>query len=318
MIVARGRLKRIIQDPSRILLYIIHKKNRCFWWMSDENYIKMEYRLTMKKKLDLDNPTSFNEKMQWLKLYDRNPRYTVMVDKYLAKQYVAKKIGEEYIIPTIEVWDKPEDIDFEMLPDQFVLKVTHDSGGLVICKDKSKLDKNGALEKIRRSWNNDYYKVHREWPYKNVPRKIIAEQYMTDQSNIELNDWNASIKTHELTDYKFMCFDGKVKCSFVGSERYSESGLKVTFFDRDWNMLPFERHYPKSKVPILKPKNYEKMIELAEQLSKGISFVRVDFYEISGKIFFGELTFFPGSGFEEFTPTEWDNTLGSWITLPKK
>ena len=279
--------------------------------LSDEVYIKRKFKAMMGYELDLEHPQTFNEKLQWLKLYDRNPAYTKMVDKYEAKKYVAGVIGDQYIIPTLGVWDSFDEIDFNALPDRFVLKCTHDSGGIVICKSKKDLDMAAARKKLEKSLKNDFYLSGREWPYKNVKRRIIAEKYMEDDSRADAGDT-------DLMDYKFMCFDGKVKCSFVCSERYSGEGLKVTFFDPDWKKLPFERHYPASKRDIPKPKSYDLMVELAERLSDAIPFVRVDFYDINGEVFFGELTFYPGGGFEEFSPLEGDYTLGSWLTLPRE
>lgn len=270
-------------------------------WMSDEQFLKKEYFLQMGKKLNLNDPKTFNEKLQWLKIHNRKPEYTTMVDKYAAKQYVADRIGERYIIPTLGVWEHFDDIDFDNLPNQFVLKCTHDSGGIVICRDKSKLDKKAAKKKLEYYLRRKYYYIHREWPYKNVKPRIIAEKYMTNGNGEDLND------------YKLMCFNGKVKTTFVCSNRFSKDGLKVTFYDTEWRRMPFERHYPASKTEIDKPQTYEEMITLAEKLAFGIPFVRVDFYEINGNIYFGELTFFPGSGYEEFTPEEWDKTLGDWI-----
>lgn len=271
--------------------------------VSDEEYLRQIYRFRMGKDLNLDNPKTLNEKLQWLKLHDRKPEYTTMVDKYEVKKYVADIIGEEYIVPTLGVWDNVEDIEFDKLPNQFVLKCTHDSGSIVICKDKSKLDFEAAKKKLKKGLDRNLFWYGREWPYKDVKPRIIAEPYMEDG------------KAHELIDYKFMCFNGVVKCSFTCSERFTESGLKVTFFDKDWNVMPFERHYPASKNPPKKPINYDKMIQFSEKLSKGILFVRVDFYEINGQLFFGELTFYPGSGFEEFTPEEWDYKLGDFLKL---
>lgn len=273
-------------------------------WMSDEQFLKKEFFLAMGKPLDLDNPKTFNEKLQWLKIHNRKPEYTTMVDKYAAKQYVADKIGSQYIIPTLGVWDHFDDIDFDALPDQFVLKCTHDSGGLVICKDKSRLDKKAAKRKIEHCLRRKYYYVHREWPYKDVKPRIIAEKHMTNGTSEELND------------YKLMCFNGKVKATFVCSDRFSNGGLKVTFYDTTWTRMPFERHYPAAKEDINKPRSYEDMVALAEKLAQKIPFVRADFYEVKGKPYFGELTFFPGSGFEEFNPEQWDKTLGDWIELP--
>lgn len=270
---------------------------------SDEKYLKKLYFLNFGKKLDLDNPMTFNEKLQWLKIHDRKPEYTTMVDKYAVKEYVANKIGKEYIIPTLGVWDRFDDIDFDKLPDQFVLKCTHDSGGLAICKDKKNFDIKAAKEKIEKSMKRNYYWLGREWPYKNVPPRIIAEKYMSQTDSEELND------------YKLMCFNSKVKATFVCSNRFSPDGLKVTFYDTDWNRMPFERHYKSASCNICKPKSYEQMVAIAEKLAQGIPFVRVDFYEIEDRPYFGELTFFPGSGLEEFRPAEWDKKLGELIYL---
>ena len=273
--------------------------------LSDEKFLKKKYKLIMGKELDLNDPITFNEKLQWLKIHDHNPNYTTMVDKYEAKDYVAGIIGKEYIIPALGVWNHFDDIDFDKLPDKFVLKCTHDSGGIVICHDKNKLDRKAAKKKIEKCLKRNYYWSGREWPYKDVKPRIIAEQYMTD-----------GVK-EEIMDYKLLCFNGKQKASFVCSDRFSKDGLKVTFYDTDWEKMPFERHYPSSNVELDKPKSYDEMVNLAEKLAEKIPFVRVDFYEVLGKIYFGELTFSPGSGFEEFNPSEWDKNLGEWIELPE-
>ena len=275
-------------------------------WMDDETYLKILYQAYIGHKLNLENPKGFNEKLQWLKLYDRQERYVELVDKYLVKDFVERKIGKEYVIPTLGIWDSVDDIDFSNLPNQFVLKCNHDSGGVIICKDKERLDISAIKNKLTRRLKMDFFFSGREWPYKSVKRKIIAEAYINDGINEDLND------------YKFMCFNGVVRNSFVCTERRSGDGLKVTFFDKEWNKMPFERHYPVSNKKIDKPENYEKMIILAEVLAKDIPFVRVDFYDVNGKIYFGEMTFYPGSGFEEFTPFDWDTRMGSWLILPKK
>lgn len=273
--------------------------------LDDETYLKKVYKLQMGKDLNLENPQTFNEKLQWLKLYDRKPEYTQMVDKYEAKKYVANKIGEEYIIKTLGVWDKFDDIDFSVLPNQFVLKTTHDSGGVIICKDKSTFDINKAKEKLEKSLKRKYYYVWREWPYKNVKPRIIAEEYMVDESG------------YELKDYKFFCFDGKVKALFVAKDRTKvDEETKFDFFDENFNHLPFTNGHPNSAPPYIKPQNFEKMKELAGILSKEIPHLRVDFYNINGKIYFGELTFTHWSGMVAFEPEEWDYKLGSWINLP--
>lgn len=295
-----NKIIRLITNPvARFRLF-----SRCglLNWMSDKKYIEKDYYLRIRKELDLDNPKTFNEKMQWLKLHDRKDIYTTMVDKYEAKKYVAKIIGEEYIIPTLGVYDKFDEIDFDRLPDQFVIKCTHDSGGIVICKDKTKFNKKFARKKINKALRRNYYYAHREWPYKNVKPRIVVEEYMEDYD------------AKELIDYKVMCFNGKAKMVFTCTERFGD-GLKVTFFDLNWEKLPFTRHYPASEKIIRRPKNFGKMIELSEKMSSGIPFVRMDWYEINSKLYFGEYTFYPGSGFEEFDPESWDKKLGNLIDL---
>lgn len=292
----------LCENPAGILEAAGHYG--CFNWIPDKLYLKMIYLLEIGKKLNLDNPQTYNEKLQWLKLYDRNLLYTQLVDKYEVRKYIANSIGEDYLIPLIGVYDSFDEIDFDVLPNEFVLKCTHDSGGVVICTDKSKLKIAAAKRKINDCLKRNFYYIGREWPYKNVKPRIICEKYLVDEADIELKD------------YKFMCFNGKARCAFVCLNRNSPTGLNVDFYDMDWNPMPFERHYPSSRKKIDKPKNYCKMIEFAEKLSKDIPFVRVDFYEANKQLYLGELTFYPGSGFEEFTPESYDELLGSWIILP--
>lgn len=274
-------------------------------WIPDKIYLQITYRLKFGHKLNLKNPKTFNEKLQWLKLYDRKPIYSTMVDKCEAKKYVASILGEEYIIPTLGVWDRFDDIDFDSLPDQFVLKCTHDSGGLVICKDKSKLDIPSAREKIEKSLRTNYYKHGREWPYKNVKPRIIAEKYMVDESG------------YELKDYKFFCFDGFARAMFIASDRQVEGEeTKFDFYDMNFVHLPFTNGHPNSDHEIKRPESFEKMMQLAEKLSEGIPHVRVDFYDINGEVYFGELTFAHWSGMVPFEPSEWDEKFGEWIKLP--
>ena len=273
--------------------------------LSDKTFIKIEYRNRMRKKLNLKTPQTFNEKLQWLKIYDRKPIYTTMVDKYEVKNYVADKIGDEYIIPTLGVWDSFDEIDFDALPDQFVLKCTHDSGGLVICKDKSKLNKEKAKKKIELSLNRNYYYHGREWAYKDVKPRVIAEKYMEDKNS------------KDLKDYKFFCFDGKVKAMFIATDRFTQGvETKFDFYDTNFEHLPFTNGHPNAECVIEKPKHFEKMKELAEILSKGIPQIRVDFYEIDDEVYFGELTFFHWSGMVPFVPEKWDYVFGEWIELP--
>lgn len=274
--------------------------------MSDEKLLKHKFKFNIGKELDLENPKTYNEKLQWMKLYDRRDIYTEMVDKLKAKEYVAERIGEEYVIPTLGVWDRAEDIDFDQLPEQFVLKCTHDSGGLVICKDKSKLDKEAVKEKLNNCLKRDYYIIHREWPYKNVPRCIIAEQYMEDACD------------GELRDYKFFTFGGVPKVLYIAQGRGKGEPTVADFFDMDFNHLPFTIDHDMAETLPHAPVNFEKMKELASVLSQGTPELRVDFYEVNGKVYFGEMTFFHCSGFAKFHPEEWDKQFGEWVQLPRK
>ena len=296
---------RFIVDPA--FRFSILSSRGFYRDLSDEAFVKKSFELEMGKTLNLDNPRTFSEKLQWLKLYDRKPEYTQMVDKYEAKKYVANIIGEEYIIPTLGVWDRVEDIDWNALPNQFVLKCTHDSGGLVICNDKSKLDIKAAERKLSKSLKRNYYWANREWPYKDVKPRIIAEEYMVDESG------------YELKDYKWFCFDGEPKALFIATDRGVEGEeTKFDFFDSEFNHLPFTNGHPNATREIKKPAGFEQMKQLAAQLSKGHPQLRVDFYDINGKIYFGELTFYHWSGTMPFEPEEWDYTFGSWIKLPGK
>jgi len=293
-----------IKHPKLILLFFLKLKISRI--IPDNLFLRIKYKLIMRTSLNLTNPKSFNEKLQWLKLNDRKSEYVQMVDKYEVRQYISEKIGDQYLIPLLGVYDFYDQIDFDSLPNQFVLKPNHTSGDVFICKDKSSINY-PQLRKLVNKWlKRNYYWVHREWPYKNIQPKIICEKFMVDESGTELKD------------YKIMCFNGKAKCLFVGLNRNSPTGLNVDFYDMDWNPLPFERHYPSSGEKIPKPKTFDKMVTFAEKLAKDVPFVRVDFYEVNGKLYFGELTFYPGSGFEEFTPEKYDYELGSWLDLPNK
>lgn len=298
------RIKHYIEQPNDFADMLL--THLAPFVRSDKLYLKIKWKLRMGSSLDLRNPRTFNEKIQWLKLYDRKPIYTTMVDKYEAKKYVASIIGEEYIIPTLGIFNKVDDIDFDSLPNQFVLKCTHDSGGIVICKDKSKFDINVAKQTLNKYLHRRYYWRNREWPYKNVKPRIIAEQYMEDS------------KYHELRDYKFFCFDGEVKALFIASDRQKKGEeTKFDFFDADYNHLDLRNGHPNSEVLPAKPQSFELMKQLAAKLSKGTPHVRVDFYEVNGKCYFGELTFSHWSGLVGFEPEEWDNTFGEWIKIPK-
>lgn len=284
-------------------------KSQVIKLIPDKLYLELMFRHRMGKKLNLNNPKTFNEKLQWLKLYDRRPEYTKMVDKYAVKKYVADIIGKEYIIPTLGVWKNPDEIDFDRLPKQFVLKCNHNSGlGMCICRDKSKIDIKKVKDELRKGVAQNYYLTGREWPYKNVPPRIIAEQYMEDS------------ETSELRDYKFFCFNGEpIYCQVISDRRTVET---IDFYDMNWVHQSFTGlelpSKPFSKIPIPIPKTFEEMKKSAKILSKDIPFIRVDFYEINGKMYFGELTFYPAAGFGKFSPDKWNQKIGSLLKLPEK
>ena len=271
--------------------------------LPDKIYLKIKYYIRFKKKLNLHKPETYNEKIQWLKLYDRKKIYTTMVDKYEVKNYVANIIGEEYIIPTIGVFNKFDEINFDSLPNQFVIKCTHDSCGLIIVKNKKELDIKKARKKINKCLKNNYFFGGREWPYKNVKPRIIIEPYLEEK------------KYGELRDYKFFTFSGKVKFMFIASNRQGNGDTYFDFYDEKFNHLDIINGHSNNPTPPEKPLNFNKMIELAEKLSKNIKHVRIDFYEVDGKIYFGEMTFYHWSGFVPFSPEKWDKIIGSYIKI---
>lgn len=273
--------------------------------LSDELYLKIKYFYRMKKKLNLRDPKTYCEKLQWIKLYDRKDLYTKMVDKYEVKKYVADTIGEEYIIPTYGVWDNAEEIDFEALPEQFVLKCTHDSGSIIICKDKSKLNYDEVREKMNKALKKDAFIDGREWPYKNVKRRIIAEKFMIDSED------------EELRDYKFFTFNGEPKILYIAQGRGQGKEIFADFYDMNFKHLDMTIDHKMSVDKPHAPKNFELMKKLAAKLSENTLEVRVDFYEVDGKVYFGELTFFHCSGFIAAKPEKWENQLGDWIDLKK-
>ena len=299
----RKKIRNIIKNPKLILFYL-DKNDLLNLRIDDKSYISILYEKSFNKKMNWEKPKTFNEKLQWLKLNDRKNEYTKMVDKYEAKKYVASIIGKEYIIPTIKLYDKFDEIDFDKLPNQFVMKCTHDSGGLIICKDKSLLNINKAKRKLNKCLKHNYYYNGREWPYKNVKPRILVEPYFENKQD------------QELRDYKFFCFNGQAKIFKIDFNRATNH--QANYYDLNGNLLHFgEVAYPpdfKKKIPL--PKNLNRMIKLAETLSKDTLFLRVDFYEVDNKIYLGELTFYPMAGFGKFTDEKWDKILGDWIQLP--
>lgn len=297
------RLLRAIKNPYKIVVAVVRSSPAIYMHVSDKVFLDWLYRAVFGKRIDWENPQTFNEKLQWLKLNDRNPLYTLLVDKCEVKHYVADKIGAQYVIRTLGVWEHFDNIDFSALPNQFVLKCTHDSGGLVICQDKSKLDVIAAKEKLEKSLKTNFYWSSREWPYKNVKPRIIAEQYMVDESG------------YELKDYKFFVFNGRVELVFVATGRTTRKEPFFDFYNREFKYLKIKNEHPNAGPVVEKPENFEEMIALAEKLSEGIPHCRVDFYSICGKPYFGEMTFYHWSGFSHFEPEEWNLKLGSYIDL---
>ena len=272
--------------------------------LPDKIYLQLIYFKHFKKFIDFNNPKTFNEKIQWLKVNYRNDVFTEMVDKYKAKQYISQLIGEEYIIPTLGVWNNPEEIEFDKLPEKFVLKCNNDSGGIVICKNKQTLNIAETKKFLKSRLNNNGFWYGREWPYKNIKPCIIAEKYVENNN-------------HELIDYKFFCFNGKPKIVLVCSERFSSNNMCKTYFDENWNLLNIVEANHRINKEQKKPQTFEKMKEFSKKLAKDMPFVRIDFYEIKGKLYFGEITFFPASGLEKFKPEEWDYILGDMIDITK-
>lgn len=301
-------LQMLKNDRSAFMAAIIQN---FFRWLPDKTYLQLLYRFKMGHRLDLNHPKTFTEKIQWLKLYNRRPEYTLMVDKYAVKKYVADIIGEKYIIPTLGVWDKPEDIDWDALPNEFVLKTTHGggSGGVVICKDKKTFDRNKAILTLRDSMNSDIYRSLREWPYKDVKKRVLAEKYMAPKDMV-----NNPI--YDLSDYKFFCFNGEPKYCQVIRDRHSKES--IDFYDMNWRHQEFVGLNPIASNginPVPQPLLLDDMICICNKLSKNMKFVRIDMYVIDNRIYFGEITFYPASGMGLFNPDKWNEELGNLISL---
>lgn len=299
------KIIRTLEDPKKIIPFLASKG--CFNFLSDKLYLKLMYTGNTGKILHYNHPERFNEKIQWLKLNDRRDIYTILADKIAVKDYISNLFGEDYIIKTLGVWDKPEDINFDMLPKQFVLKCNHNSGlGMCICKDKTKINTNEVVANLRTGLEQDYYITGREWQYKKINRKVFAEQFMCDDSG------------HDLKDYKLFIFSGKVKCIQVDIDRFTNH--KRNFYDTEWNFIPFTTLYPNDpSIKVEKPECLDTLVTLGETIARNINcppFLRTDFYVINGKVYFGEVTFHHGSGFEQFYPDEWDYKLGEWLVLP--
>ncbi len=299
-----------IKRPSALLVSALKRLKLI---VPDKQFVKIEYRLKMGYWPNLKNPELLSEKIQWLKIYDRNPHYTALVDKVEAKKHVARIIGEEYIIPTLGVWESVSDIDLDELPEQFVLKTNHRGGGIVfICKDKKEFDFDKVKKKLKHQLRKNMYRSTKEWPYKNVERRILCEKYMVDESGSELKD------------YKFYCFNGSPRFCQVVSNRFSEESTSKDVYDTNWQLQEFSGPFGRDDVPatlnepLERPEGYDKMLEIASQLSQGLPFARIDLYNINGKIYFGEITFYPASGLRSFYPAVWNKRIGDWLNLPQK
>ena len=301
----KNAIHALFHNPRHIVYALLH---RMPWLIrDDERYLSKLYELNFGVKPNLECPTKFSEKVQWLKLHDHNSLYTTMVDKLAVKNFVSERLGKEYVIPIIAEWDSTEQIEWAKLPNQFVLKTNHDGGGhgIVICKDKSALSVSKAMQELNHSFNRSSYMVGREWPYKNVKKRVFAEAFVNDSNG-------------ELRDYKFFCFNGKVKCFKIDYNR--QVYHRANYYDPQCHLLRYgEAAYPPNfEADIHIPENIQEMIALAEKLAKDIPFVRIDFYNVDGKIFFGEITFYPAGGMSKWVgDVDVDTLWGSWLELPK-
>lgn len=277
--------------------------------LPDEWYVRMVYKRQTGKVLHLNPPRTFNEKIQWLKLHDRRPIYTIFADKLAVRKHIESTLGGQYLIPLLGIWDRVEDIDFELLPKQFVLKATHDSGSVLLCRDKSEFDIHGARSRLRESLRQNFYWVGGEWAYKDVKPRIIAEAYLSDSGRIVPED------------YKLYCFDGEPRLIVVFHNRFSTTeALCESVYDLEWNQQPctLDDHFQIAMTPQERPGCLEELIRLSRKLCKGFPHMRTDFYVVGGRIYFGEITLYTANGFQPMIPSEYDEILGSWITLPSK
>ena len=300
-----SKIRTFIENPQ----YFITSPASKGWlnWVPDSLYLKVLYRVIMGRKLNLKNPKEYNEKLQWLKLNDRKPEYSTMVDKYEVRGYIEDLLGDKYLIPCLGIYDSVDDIDIDALPDRFVLKCTHDSGSVEICKDKSSFDIEGARHRLSQAMKRNYYATYREWPYKYVKPRIIAEGYLEGDGG-------------DLKDYKVMCFNGEAKIIEVHENRFVEGKVHTqTFYDREWNIVPLTQVETVTvDRPSERPRQLDEILRLSELIAKDMYHARIDWYIEGDKIYFGEITFFDGSGFESFSTPEMERMLGDMINLPEK
>lgn len=275
-------------------------------FLPDKMYLKLYFYLALGRRLDFNDPQTLNEKLQWMKFNDRSPLHTLVSDKYAVREYIKQTIGEKYLVPLIDKWNAVEDIDFEKLPQQYVLKCNHDSGGLVICRDKRQLDQKQAIKKLKKSLSRKFYFVGREWQYKNIKPMVICEELLLDHEG------------NTPADYKISCFNGKADSVMVCTGRFTSEGVKFHFFDRQWNFLPYNKGDEKLPVDfsLPRPDNLEEMFEIAEKLSKPFYYARIDLYNIDGKVYFSEITLCPNSGFDSDITYETDKLFGEKLNIP--
>lgn len=293
-------LKKVIElfkNPKKIKLYIIRKIGKK---INDKKYLQLLYKIRFDKKIDFDNPKTFNEKLNWLKLYDRNDKYTMLADKYLVKEYVEKTIGKEYVIKNYKIWENVEDINLDELPCKFVMKCNHDSGGLIICKNKENINLEDVKDKLKRSLENNYFYYKREWPYKNIKPLILVEEFIEDK---EMED---------LRDYKFMCFNGVPKFVYI---TVKNDNIWENYYDMEFNPVEINHGFPRYKEEFKKPENFDEMVKIAKQLSKDIPFVRIDLHNTDGKIYFGEFTFYDWGGLRPYSDEKYDKLLGDLLKI---
>lgn len=295
------KVKTLVRKPNVVLVKLIYLLSPL---LPDKFYLNLLFYFRVGYRLNFKNPQTFNEKLNWMKLYYRNPLLSSLSDKYTVKEYVRKKIGGEYVVKNYGVWDSFDDIDFATLPDRFVLKTTHDQGGVVVCHDRGAFDVEGARLKLNLHLERNLFWKYREWPYKLIKPQIIAEEFLESDEN-------------DLNDYKFFCFDGSVKLMYIATGR-NRGEVKFDFFDMDFNPVDLVQAYPRSGDNFKKPENFDDMVQIANKLSKDLPQVRIDLYNIRGKIFFGEFTFFHHGGLQPFHPKSWDYLLGSYINLSQK
>lgn len=275
-------------------------------FLPDKTYIKLYYRLRVGRPLNTKNPTTLNEKLQWLKFNYRFPLQSIVSDKLLVRDYVAEKIGAEYLIPLLGTWENYDDVDFDKLPEKFVLKCNHDSGGLVVCTDKSKLDQKEARNRVEKSLKSNFFYIGREYQYRNIKPRIICEQFISDNGKVPM-------------DYKIYCFNGKPDVILVCKDRFSDNTHRASYlyFDQEWRFQPLNKgDETLTEVDVPKPKNLDRMIEIAKDLSKDFLFARIDLYNIDGQIYFGEITLSPNSGFDPDIKYETDLMFGEKLEIP--